>query len=365
VAKLLTLAAKLQHHELLFAGTGVALELAATSSLFVGSMSVDPSTEQGCRQLLGLLRSADACLSVIEPDVVALAAKQQVPCCYVDSLFWMWDKLPDHLRSVDLYVAQRFPGVEAQAARIPVKNLIMVGPIIDRSHLGEHRQDDVLLVNLAGLESPFVTFGSTLHYPEAVMPSLAEALGLATYRNVVVTGNRTVMGDLAWRYPAPGVTYMHLSHDAFLAQMARARMVLTSPGLTTTYEALVHGTPVRFLPPQNYSQALLLDRYRRQGLSDVDFTWSDADFEAGITSGLPESEGVSRVLRAIERAIGSEKVRIHLLKVFEQMLTLPVPDVHQQRERLGEPLTDGALEACTALEAMLAARSRAAVVRRG
>lgn len=65
-------------------------------------------------------------------------------------------------------------------------------------------------------------------------------------------------------------------------------MVLTTPGLTTTYEALVYNIPIRFLPPQNYSQALMLKHYRNTGFADISFDWTDVYNESIVPLYLPE-----------------------------------------------------------------------------
>lgn len=355
VSKLLTVCKLLAQHRLEFVGTGVALELARHAQCFSGIYEADPASREGQAVLRDLLAGADLLVNVLEPTALDAAWECRIPCCYIDSLFWMWAGLPSECNDVACYVVQRFPGVSEKQKHFghQVANLRPVGPIVDRAYLGKESREDLLLINLSGLESPFARVSDGLLYPEPVVAALVEALRGTPWSNVVVAGNRAVMAQLEQRYGRPGLAFRHLSHEDFLRLLARSRMLLSSPGLTATYEALVYRTPIRFLPPQNYSQALMLGLHRQSGLADLSLGWNDLYADAAIPPDLPEDEGVRRVLRSIQRFGEDADGQRTAQAIFRNMLSFSLPDSDCQLSRLGEELTDGAAEVRTIIEHLL------------
>jgi hydroxymethylcytosylglucuronate/cytosylglucuronate synthase len=349
VAKLLTICKFLTNYQLEFVGTGPALELARHASYFSTITKADYDLSANRQLFQPILSGADLLLASVEPAAIELARTFQVPCCYVDSLFWMWDTLPEACYEVTCYCAQRFPGVSERQATFgrSVRNLRLVGPIVDRTFRRTGKRDPFLLVSLGGLESPLVREHESLLYAGPVISALDQALRRSQWSEVIVTGNHAVMVHLQEHYGRPGLTFTHLAHEDFLKLMARAAFLLTSPGLTTTYEALVYQVPMRFLPPQNYSQALMLKLYRSNGLADRALDWCDLYPQALITEGLPEEEGVRQVQASIQRFAADLAAQEVAVSVFQEMLTYSLPDSSMQASRLGIPLTDGAQEVAT------------------
>ncbi|MCZ0756143.1 hypothetical protein [Anoxybacillus sp. J5B_2022] len=351
VSKLITICKNLKKLglELELIGDGIALELANHTDYFnkVYRYNFTNIEDSSCIKFSKIFREADLMLNVLEPNAVLIANKYEIPTIYIDSLFWMWEDIPPILHNVKYYIAQRFPGISSKIKRFSkeIKNFYLCGPIVDTSFTSEGGRDDLLLINFSGLETPFTKIGENLYYPEAIMSNLISPLNESSWKEIVVTGNKSIMQHFKKLYGQffRG-HFKHLSHDNFLELMSKAKMIITSPGLTTTYEALVYGTPIRFLPPQNYSQALMLNFYQRCGFSDITLNWCDLYPDYIIPVDLPEEQGVFLVNNTIKRFSQDNLSQKIARNQFKKMIETPPPSIENQREILGETLSDGVSE---------------------
>ncbi|OKP91070.1 hypothetical protein A3844_04305 [Paenibacillus helianthi] len=339
---------KSQGFELKLVADGLVLQLANLTDYFTDIIEFDfiNSVLIEHNKLTNAFKEADLMLNVLEPDAVKFANHFGVKTVYVDSLFWMWDKLPDDLQDVE-YIIQKFPGVYTKISEFNANsaNFRFCGPIVDTSFINVGERENFLLVSFAGLESPFNKFGKGLFYPEAVLSNLIEPLNNSSYEKIMITGNSSVIEFFKQKYGKQfRGEFIHLSHDKFLQSLAICKMLIASPGLTTTYEALVYKTPIRYLPPQNYSQALMLNRYEQEGFTDMSLNWSDIYTEYIIPANLPEAEGVALVGRTIECFSVDQGAQMFAKVRLSEILNVEPPSSERQRTVLGEELTDGTAE---------------------
>lgn len=87
-----------------------------------------------------------------------------------------------------------------------------------------------------------------------------------------------------------------MSHREFLLTSCEASRIFTTPGLTFYLESLELGLKPYYFLPSNYSQALLLEKYKENSvdcntLSKYGYIFSEDEL-------LEESEGVTRVRKA-------------------------------------------------------------------
>src|SRR4030095_3935098 len=101
-------------------------------------------------------------------------------------------------------------------------------------------------------------------------PLLLEFAG----RTTLVAGERCI-ADLRNQYGNLQIEFRSLSHAAALAELDRAALVLTAPGLTMTLECFQRGGRTFSLPPQNYSQWCILRALRDLGLAPAALHWED------------------------------------------------------------------------------------------
>lgn len=334
IAKLLAIARVLQslNYQLIFLGNGTALELARYFP-FEQCIEYDISNVEHLSDLGIPLEGISGIINVLEPVLAHFAQNMSLPHFYIDSLFWMWHQIDVHTANADIYFIQRFPGVEEKLARWrdSIHNPRLVGPIVESSDYIPRRDQrgNHIIINYAGLESGLVDVDRGLLYPYVLTALLMPILQKSApfHQKIVFTGNQRVMFQLEQQFPQrpANVQFTHLSHDAFLKILASSSLLVTSPGLTTTYEAFLSGIPVRFLPPQNYSQTLMLDYYRREGLADISFHWNDVYADYAVSSEMEESVAVRQVLSVIDRFSQDPQAQQQAMGILSDLLNTPTP----------------------------------------
>ncbi|MGI2729925.1 UDP binding domain-containing protein [Bacillus cytotoxicus] len=143
-----------------------------------------------------------------------------------------------------------------------INNLIVCDPITSLLTKDINTELNQIIFNFSGLETPFMkNMDDLLLYPKTIFENAYEALNESKFDRIIVTGNDKVMTYLKKEYGNKfRGEFKHLSHEEFLIELQNSKMLVSSPGLTATYEAMAYNVPVRFLPPQNYSQALMKSR---------------------------------------------------------------------------------------------------------
>jgi hypothetical protein len=332
VSKLLAVAAVLKplDYQLVFAGRGPALELA---SHFPFNEFILWEDENGSHALEKELHSADGIVNVMDARVEALIHPLPIPHFYIDSLFWMWSRLHPRAAQADIYFIQNFPGVYAKVKEWQglIRNPQIVGPIIDLSGLvrGEPEQLQGLIINFGGLESRSVKDGGEYLYASLLTGLMLPFLEELPLENVIFTGNKRVMALLAQQFSSASgrIQFTHFSHQEFIARLNNAQLLLSSPGLTTTYEAFWLNVPVRFLPPQNYSQTLMLDQYRTDSLVDRSLHWKDVYPEYQIRPGMEVSEAMQSIHSTMDTFSGDLAAQEKARRILGRMIHEPVKPV--------------------------------------
>ena len=125
-------------------------------------------------------------------------------------------------------------------------------------------------------------------------------------------------------FPKPQIPNFERDLDKntrFLEELASSKMLLTSPGLTTSFEAFSFEIPTFFLPPQNYSQYWNLSKFNKHGLVFKDTNWSSIFPDLKILQNEPEEDGVKKVLEAIHRfdnnQLAQKKISDSLAQILE------------------------------------------------
>ncbi len=245
-----------------------------------------------------LFLESDLFVNIMNPISVKFAKQIGTPIATIDSLFWMWHELTDELLGSQIYYIQNFFGIQSQLQKYKPQNEIIVGPIVDPRFITTCRTNQ-LLIALGGLRSKLIIPGENTNYPHIIGEILSVSLSSHTFDKVVVVGDAEAMLSSRYHWKIPRATYLTLSHEDFLLELSKSSLLLTSPGLTTIYEAFSYGIPTIFLPPQNFSQFLILNFLKDAGVAPYCIRWEDFYPELEIYLGLPEAEGVQRILLCI------------------------------------------------------------------
>jgi hypothetical protein len=287
------------HATRLFAGMGPGLELARRSS-FDGLLAADTTAEIAPDLDRGL-DTCQAVVSVMNQRVARKAAQRGIPCVYVDCLLWMQAAPPDVPAGVH-YFQERFPGAEERLARWRhrLHRPEIVGPLVTPAARRRSGYADAVLVNFGGLSASLFEPATLVTYADTMTRCVLDALRSWPGR-VVVGAGRHVLDRMDRRTLVglrPAVELVDLGHDAYLAELRRSHLLVTSAGVHALYEAFALGVPAVCLPAQNLSQVLALealesgrvasalDWNRLYGLRDL-----DAADEAGASRRIAEQIG--------------------------------------------------------------------------
>jgi hypothetical protein len=261
-----------------FAGSGIALELARRERAFDAVSELEPGGNGAAR---AALLEGDAVISLMEPELAALAADAGRPLHVVDSLFWMRDAIPAAFRAARHYWVQDFPGVRERLGELAGAPRV-VGPVLGRLPARAADASGVV-VNLGGAGAAEGGANAGPEYAELVVRALLRTRALAAGAAPVtlLAGDACVRG-LRARFPSAPLRFASLARTEALATFARAGRVLTSPGLTATLEGFALGVPLSYLPPQNYSQWWILDALQSAGLAPSALAWPELVSNHGI-----------------------------------------------------------------------------------
>jgi hypothetical protein len=285
-----------------FYGDGVAFDFATRSDAFDEVVRCDVDAAEPLERLCPVLRRADAVVSVLNTDLLLRWRAVDPPLHYVDSLDWMWPAPVAGLDVVTGHFVQDYL-LRPDADR---GNATVVPPITPVR--AEDGPRSGLLVNLSGLSNPLSDGSCYPRYARVTLDALLPA-ARERYGTIWVCCNARLAAELRQHYP--DVPIDHLPHDEFLARMATAERVLTSPGITTTVEAVALGTPLGFLLPQNYSQALILQRYQGLVPDEIAMRLDRFGPQYRVAPGLAEADGVARVLGHLTELLWHRRDALH------------------------------------------------------
>lgn len=203
----------------------------------------------------------DSAVVVLDPELAIGLEQENVKVTYVDSLPFLWTEKDLVPSDVSCYCAQFTPYLPQacwpQLRRI--KNLIWVESIIpdsDTDKTSTERCWDAV-INFGGVHS---TSSRRFSYLEAVLPPALRALESQGMKDVLITASPAAVRfindsmDLKSSFARLRCRTATLQHAEFLGALRHARLLLTSPGLTTLLEASRVAVPTLLLPPQNLSQ---------------------------------------------------------------------------------------------------------------
>lgn len=295
VSKLITVCERLlsKGHNITFIGEGTAYQLASKVK-FNKIYKYDTDSKDFMQWGESILKEADVLLSSVDRSSVILAKKIKLPVIWLDMLFWWWDKLPEYLFDIDLYIQQNSikNDLNMKKYKNKIDNMKIVGPIIDVSYknLSIKKQ---LLVAFGGTEAEsWYKIGKDSNYPYTISRMIIENVDTRKYKKVIFAGNEKIMADLDKKYGNKKFQFKMLSHDDWLREMASSQDLLVHPGLETVLETISYKRPAFFLPPDNSSAYVELDEFIHKGIATKENSIHFADY-------FPHKNFLGRDLRVI------------------------------------------------------------------
>ncbi len=245
-----------------------------------------------------LFEEADIFINIMNPISAKFAAECNVPIVEIDSLFWMWESILDEILNSERYFIQNFDGVEEQLRKYgsQIKHPVLVGPIVKDIPDAVPKKNK-LLINLGGMESTSIKVGVNTNYPFVITRILEETLSdQHPFDEIICAGNKDIIEKIKELLPKSTITFNFFDHDAFLRELAEAKILITSPGLTTAFESFNAEVPTFFLPPQNYSQYWNLDSFIKNDIAQSAINWNNLYPDTKIIKNEEQKKGIEKVL---------------------------------------------------------------------
>jgi hypothetical protein len=190
---------------------------------------------------------------------------------FFDSLLW-WRKSIENIPVCSCtYIAQDFPGTQEAANRMFSKNWkpYITGPIVKAYNKSIKSQQRIMLINYGGIESPHIKLGCNTNFHILMTKCLIETLKYFSF-NIVFAGNASAIYNLKsiFRNHLHNIRFLALSHENFVYHLSLTKLLITTPGIETTYESFSMDVPTIFLPPLNSTQNQQLNEFAKSGFWD-------------------------------------------------------------------------------------------------
>lgn len=275
-------------------------------------------------------------VSSLNRFAVLAAYKLGIPSCFIDTLTYLWDKIPDDYLKADMYYASDFPTVSEKTSGH--KNAIITPLIIDNAldfiQKSKKNRQGVLL-QLGGLKSPLSDNPPT-DYLDLISVALNE-----TQKYITVCGGNDGLNYLKQHVSSPNIEFISLSKGAFLRKLSLSELCISTPGLNTTIESIYFKTPINFIMPTNLSQWVNHNIFKQFDANGTDITWESVIDKDLDILGLPEYDAIIKINKMANDVKQSKKTIDKFVELFQQTVS-SVPDTNKQYNLLKTYGTSGA-----------------------
>ncbi len=321
IGKLLNVAELLigSGHTLSFAGYGTSLQLAKKFP-FQKIYEIDTDDPESSGRLESIISAGDVLISSMDIPSVVTAKRLGKITIWLDCLFWFWDKIPDEVLNVDLYIRERSMNDSKNDKKFAhlIKNLFSVGPIIGRAEKSKREQK--ALISFGGGEGSYwYQAGRDTNYPFIMTKVLLNNVNWTNFDQVILATNERIVRELKEKFPRAPFKFACLSHEDFIGEMTESKIVFITPGLVTAEIAFCYGTPTIFLPASNNSQYLQIEEYRRRHLAPASVQLFD--FMPRLKLGkLPALETMKAVLSQLREFEKSPAIQLQVGKKINSLI---------------------------------------------
>lgn len=191
---------------------------------------------------------------------------------FVDSLSWMWKKIPKDYLKADIYYGWNI--FEDEEKIKGISNLKLIPPALGNLPKPTYQKTNRTLIHIGGFINPLVR-----GYSKNYLHMLAQALNIARQKlgkstKMIITGGEEALIFIK-ELLTDNLIVKTLERDKFLNTLSTSRHFVTTPGLTASLEAFVLKTPVSFLLPTNLSQWKQLRLFIKAGVAPNRLEWED------------------------------------------------------------------------------------------
>lgn len=326
-----------------FAGTAFTCDLQNSGS-FRRFLDCDTIlSQQGERQFRALCRNYSTVFIVCDFKAAELSLAEGCKTILYDPMPWFWrDKLPEICHQVDAYICQDFFGVRKRLDQEKVANAVIVPPLFP-PHDENAVKTGGVLVNLGGLQNPFMHLGQCQDYAQLILDQIAESSDKHNLGQSIGFSSRAVVEGVRGRRFFSG------KPDELRKWLAGSRLAFMTPGLGNIFEAAVLGKYVCFLPPANDSQGLQLHLLRRHGLAPFSIDWHEILEETAPINyaGKDQEKIIGTISDCLQRLIQDSHARQRFSERIQAFIEMAAAEINLPYEQplsklvqlFGNPIT--------------------------
>lgn len=299
-------------YQIVLLGINTTVQLAENTGLFDKIVTCDTTKEEELIRNKEIIEGAQLYISNTNAVSINFLNKHfpAVKKVFVDTLFWMWDKLYADFSSLEKYYIQNFYGVEEQLQKFKgnISSYEVVNPIVNTEVEKSPNKEDIILVNLGGIENVYTGKTEFYHFfIEKLINVLKEHKLNDTYKVYICGGGKTINELSDQYYDEENNFYVGvLGQKEYLDKLSKCKYFLSMPGLTSFYESTFYRVNTYFLLPQNYSQYLQLCMYHKHDKNIKGMVWDDFKGCDEIKPFINEIDGIAIIKKYIKQFINDE-----------------------------------------------------------
>ncbi len=239
---------------------------------------------------------------------------------FIDSLTWMWDKIPAEYLLADRYYFYDIFGARNKTSDIT--HAIPISPIL--GHLPERSHEATrVLIHIGGFVNPFSN-GLARDYLLLLWKSISEFEGELT----VAGGSAAIqfLKEQRGKTSNHNIELETFGHSEFIQRVSVSERFITTPGSTATFEALAMGVPVAFLPPTNLSQWRQSNLFKDSGVVSMAVDWEDLLILETDFGAMSEANAVTEFENIAEKVNKDVELRNKAHKLIRKLTTEPIQE---------------------------------------
>lgn len=293
--------------------------------------------ERNDKELKILFKRYKNPLIVVSMNRIAIktAKSMGLTSIFIDSLAWLWKDIPKEYLLADTYYYFDIFDINRRINK--ATNIKAISPILGGLSKPKLKKNKKILVHIGGFETPFIKELSKSYL--LLLSEVLNAQDLDT--EILVAGGSRALRYLKQFVRRPNVTIATLERNVFLDLLNSVSRFVTTPGLTSSFEAFALSTPTSFILPSNLSQWHQLQHFENRGLATNKLKWEDyLNFDFDFYN-LTEKEAIPifyQLADALYKKVSSKKAFV------KDMVSLlqTIPDNTKQKEYMNRIGISGA-----------------------
>lgn len=233
-------------------------------------------------------------VNVMNLNIIKMMSNLSIKNIFVDSLNWMWPESIEGIDCCDMYIIQNC--FLEQGNKGKNANEVIVNPILDLDFpagIVQKKSKNIILINFSGIITPDNKDNFFIEYVSYYLNIFSEISVIERYKVICACNSKQLEYLKNLKFEDIDIVFTELTHEKFLEIARVASKIFSTPGLTFYLESRVLDIDVYYLLPSNYSQALLMERYRREGIRCNSLSSFGGEYT--LKERMDESAGVVKV----------------------------------------------------------------------